>query len=450
MVLYTLKEMAKGGMNDQLAGGFHRYSVDARWFVPHFEKMLYDQGQLATSYLEAYQISHDETYAQVARDIFDYVLRDMTHPEGGFYSAEDADSVVDPAHPHEKAEGAFYVWTRAELDRFLGQPVSDWFSFRYGVEPEGNVAEDPHGEFTGKNILYQAHTIEETAKHFGITQDELKRALEEAKRKLLEVRATRVRPHLDDKVLTAWNGLMISAFAKGARVLDDERYLAAAERAAEFILTHMQREGVLLRRFREGDAAINGFLDDFAFFTQALLDLYEAALDAKYLDHAVRLTRKMIELFEDSEQGGFYSTAAGDQHLVMRMKEDYDGAEPSGNSVAALNLLRLARITTDEIFQRSADRTLAAFASRMKQSPSGVPQMLVALEYSLSAPKEAVVTAASREAARPFLRAIAEKFLPHHAVSLVHAEAPPTAHVCENYACQLPTTDVDEFAGLLQ
>ncbi len=347
MVLATLRAMAQGGMHDQLGGGFHRYSVDERWFVPHFEKMLYDQAQLAISYLEAYQITHDAFFAGVARRIFDYVLRDMTDRDGGFYSAEDADSAIDPAKPDVKGEGAFYVWTHEEIEHIAGEPAAAWFSFRYGVAPHGNVQDDPHSEFTGKNILYQAHTVEETARHFSKTPEEMGHALAAAAEKLLAARRKRARPHLDDKVLTAWNGLMISAFAKGGAVLSEPRYSAAATRAAEFTLSRMYdaKSGVLLRRYRQGDAAIPGFLDDYALFTQALLDLYETEFDIRYLQTAVKLATKQSELFEDKEHGGFFSTAAGDASLLMRMKDDYDGAEPSGNSVAALNLLRLAQMT---------------------------------------------------------------------------------------------------------
>src|SRR5271166_70890 len=251
MTLQTLASMAAGGMNDQLGGGFHRYSVDERWFVPHFEKMLYDQAQLAVSYLEAFQITHDPFYAKIARSTLDYVLRDMTHPDGGFYSAEDADSVIDPGNPREKGEGAFYVWSAEELKPF-GQ-----FAAIYGVEQNGNVHDDPHGEFGGKNILYLRESPD----------DATEAALQPVKAALLAIRAKRVRPHLDDKILTAWNGLMISAFAKGAQILNEPRYLAAAQRAAHFILTKMYdaKTCLLQRRYRDGDSAISGFLDDYAF-----------------------------------------------------------------------------------------------------------------------------------------------------------------------------------------
>ncbi|MEO8131234.1 MAG: thioredoxin domain-containing protein [Bryobacteraceae bacterium] len=449
MVLFTLRAMAKGGMNDQLAGGFHRYSVDAHWFVPHFEKMLYDQGQLAVSYLEGFQVSGDEALAQVARDIFRYVQRDMTHPQGGFYSAEDADSVIDPAHPHEKGEGAFYVWTKAEIVEVLGPAEAERFCRRYGVEENGNVHEDPHQEFPGKNILFQARPAE--GDH------------DEAIARLIARRNTRVRPHLDDKILTSWNGLMISAFAKGAQTLSDEQYLKAARGAADFILSTLYDGNILLRRFREGESAIPGFLDDYAFFAQALLDLYEACFDKRYFDLAVRLTDKMLELFRDPADGGFFSTAEGDASLVMRMKEDYDGAEPSGNSIAVLNLLRLSRLTGKDRYREEAERTLNAFGTRLKTAPTGVPQMMVAAQYSITPPKQ-IVLAGSDPA--PFLAEIHKRFLPEHTVIVSKGssagELPPevremiaidgktTAYVCENFACQLPTTSVEKLIELLQ
>jgi uncharacterized protein YyaL (SSP411 family) len=472
MVLATLRAMAKGGMNDQLGGGFHRYSVDERWFVPHFEKMLYDQAQLAISYLEAYQITHDAFFASVARRIFDYVLRDMVDKDGGFYSAEDADSVIDPAKPDVKGEGAFYVWSRTEIEHLVGEPAAAWFSYCYGVEPHGNVESDPHNEFTGKNILYQAHNVEETASHFGKSAEEVGKALTAAANQLMAARAKRVRPHLDDKVLTAWNGLMISAFAKGGAILAEPRYSAAAVRAGEFILHRMYdaKTSLLLRRYRQQDAAIAGFLDDYASFTQALLDLYETQFDPRYLQTAIRLAEKQSALFEDHQHGGFFSTAAGDASLVMRMKEDYDGAEPSGNSIAALNLLRLAQMTDRKDFRDSAGRTLGAFASRIMGMPSAVPQMLVAFTFSLAKPKQIILVGdrSSAETAE-MLHILHARFLPGSIVMLVDEPArktlagylsvietmtrvhgKTTAYVCENYTCKLPTADPAKFTELLQ
>jgi hypothetical protein len=439
MVLQTLKAMAEGGMNDQLGGGFHRYSVDEMWFLPHFEKMLYDQAQLAISYLEAYQITHDSYYAQVARATLDYVLRDMTDPGGGFYSAEDADSVIDPAHPHEKGEGAFYVWTRQEIDAILGHPDATIFSANYGVETGGNAHNDPHGEFPGKNILY------------------VKRSGDDGqwKAKLLEARAKRVRPHLDDKILTAWNGLMISAFAKAAQVLDDPRYASAARKATDFIVSRMYNAetGVLLRRYRDGDAAIPGFLDDYAFFVQALLDLYETEFQARDLELAIGLTERTIEAFSDRENGGFFATPEGDRNLVMRMKDDYDGAEPSGNSIALLNLLRIGHLTGDAKYPEAAGHALNGLAARISHQPVAAPQMLVALEYAWAKKREVVL--AHGPGIEDFLRELRGRFLPHTAVLMDRAgfstvDGKATAYVCENLTCQLPTTDLGRFRELLQ
>jgi hypothetical protein len=464
MAAETLVAMYKGGMYDQLGGGFHRYSVDARWFVPHFEKMLYDQAQLAIACLEALQISGDAMFERIARETVDYVLRDMTDAGGGFYSAEDADSVIDPAEPKHKGEGAFYVFTAGEIEQTLRKPESDWFQYRFGVQPDGNVAEDPHQEFTGRNILYQAHTVEETAQKYGVTAAEVERAMADARVRLMALRDTRVRPHLDDKVLTAWNGLMISAFAKAAQVLGDARYLAAAQRAAAFIETQMYRYGMVLRRYRDGEAAIEGFLDDYAFFVQALLDLYEADFRFERLDLAVRLTESMLARFQDHAQGAFFSSAEGDASLVLRLKDDYDGAEPSGNSVAALNLLRLARITGREDFQQAADATFRFFAGRMNNGAIAIPQMLAAYLYSTSTPKHIVISGPEPET---LLAEVRKRFLPETIVlvldtdetrarfarwngalaGMTPVDGKTAAYVCENFTCQLPLTTPGELAG---
>jgi uncharacterized protein YyaL (SSP411 family) len=469
MTLLTLREMAKGGMYDQLGGGFHRYSVDERWFVPHFEKMLYDQGQLATSYLEAFQITGDRRCADVARGIFEYVLRDMTGPEGGFYSAEDADSVIDPEDPKVKGEGAFYIWTADEIRDIVPSPAADWLMHRYGVADGGNVANDPHNEFTNRNILYQAVTVAETANYFRQIEEVVQQRISEAERALLAARSKRVRPHLDDKILTAWNGLMISAFALGGAVLDEPRYAQAARRAADFVIGRMYDagSGVLLRRYRQGEAAIPGFLDDYSLFTQALLDLYEAQLDVRDLQLAIRLTETQGEVFEDRTHGGFFNSAGSQSDLVMRMKEDYDGAEPSGNSVALLNLLRIAQMTDRHDFRDSAERLLSAFAPRLGVAPVALPYMLAACEFRAGDPRQIVLAG---ENVQPLIHALYSRFLPVKIVLGVTsddarrqlaawvpavAEMRPVddraaAYVCRNYTCQLPVTGVEEFVKLLQ
>ena len=468
MVLLTLREMARGGMHDQLGGGFHRYSVDDRWFVPHFEKMLYDQAQLATSYLEAFQLTGDAQYADTARRIFDYVLRDMTHPDGGFYSAEDADSVIDPAHPEHKGEGAFYIWSAGEIRDIAGD-AAGLIAYRYGVREEGNVDNDPHNEFTGKNILYQAHTVDETARQFGRTVEETRMALARAEGALLAGRSKRVRPHLDDKILTSWNGLMISAFALGGAALEEVRYRDAAHRAAEFVLGRMYNEDsdnpVLLRRYRAGEAAIPAFLDDYALFVQGLIDLYEAQGNFHYLRFAVALTEKMRALFEDPV-GAYFSAVAGDASLVLRAKEDYDGAEPSGNSVAAMNLLRLARITNRAEFREAAQRTFAAFGTRLAHAPVAIPQMLAACEFALGEPREIVFAGEHNSPAlNALLRELRRRFVPNKVVlyadpaltawipgieSMTAPAGGASVYVCRNYACQLPVSEPARFAELIQ
>jgi uncharacterized protein len=457
MVLLTLREMAKGGMNDQLGGGFHRYSVDERWFVPHFEKMLYDQAQIATSYIEAFQITRDGQYAAAARDVFSYVQRDLTHPDGGFYSAEDADSAVDAAAPKEKREGAFYVWSRQEIEASLGSKDAEMFCVRYGAKAGGNVDEDPHGEFPGQNILYQARSIEETAAASGLSVDDARAMLRSATGTLLEQRARRPRPHLDDKILAAWNGMMISAFAKGAQALGEDRYADAAAASAKFVRTRLWDEprGVLLRRFRDGDAAIDGFLDDYACVILAFLDLYETRFEAEDFKFAVRLAERAIELFEDRENGGFFSTGAGAENLVLRLKDDYDGAEPSGNSMMTMALLRLARMTDREDFRRAAQKALVAFSSKMVSGGAGVPQMLVALAFSLGKPMEIVLAGPPSGA---MLASIRRRFLPdavvarasEAAVSMPAVDGKSTVYVCSNFACNLPVTDGAQLDELLE
>ncbi|MCC7157809.1 MAG: thioredoxin domain-containing protein [Bryobacterales bacterium] len=468
MALLTLREMANGGMYDQLGGGFHRYSVDDRWFVPHFEKMLYDQAQLAISYVEAFQITGESRYAEVARGILDYVLRDMTHPDGGFYSAEDADSIADPAHPHEKGEGAFYIWSQQEFQQVLGERTAEWAAYRYGAEDDGNVRHDPQGEFTSKNILYLANTVEQTANRFGVNPGEMAAALEDARAKLLAARGARPRPHLDDKILTAWNGLMISALAKAGFALAEQRYIAAAGRSAHFVLDKMRGAGAdhLYRRWRDGEPAIDGFLDDYALFSQGLIDLYEATFDSDYLRTALGLMTTVLQRFEDREQGGFYSAPPQSPDLVLQLKEDYDGAEPSGNSVAALNLLRLAQYTGNGDLRETANDLFRAFASRINNQPVTIPQMLVAYMFGTDASSQVVIAGDAAE----FLPELRRRFRPHSITIVLHdassrdrfaawlpetvsmgpVDGKPAAYVCENFACQLPVTGEAGLRGALE
>jgi uncharacterized protein len=375
----------------------------------------------------------------------------MTHPGGAFFSAEDADSIIDPADPHEKGEGAFYIWTYEELEQILGAETAGLFAGHYGCLPDGNVANDPQSEFTGRNILFLSEPLPDDAA--------LRAMLLDARSKLLAARSLRPRPHLDDKILTSWNGLMISAFARAAQILAAtqpqaaQRYQDAALSAARFIVAHLYQPetGLLLRRWRDGEAAVEGFLDDYAMFVQALLDLHQTTFDASWLDLARTLTAKMLDLFEDREDGAFFSTS-GAPDLVLRMKEDYDGAEPSGNSIAVLDLLRLAHTTGDDSWLATSDKALNAFATRINDAGITIPQMTVAFLSSV-APKSQVVLAGSP--IDPFLHALRSHFRPFDVVLVSDPRFPPldgmpTAYLCENFVCQAPTTDLDEFKALLK
>ena len=479
MDLLTLRKMAAGGMHDHIGGGFHRYSVDRYWHVPHFEKMLYDQAQLAAAYLDAFQITQDRQYESVARDILDYVARDMTSKEGGFFSAEDADSPVvagigDPGHS-ETAEGAFYVWTKKDIDSALGD-AAEVFNFHYGVQSHGNAPEgsDPQDEFRGKNILIQRHTVTETAQHFRKPEDAVRDLLRQSREKLFAIRNKRLRPHLDDKIIAAWNGLMISAYARAAQVLDEPRYLEIGARAANFIRKQLwdASRKILYRSYREGRSDIEGFADDYAFVIQGLLDLYEASFDIEWLKLGVELQETQDRLFFDEKQGGYFSTSGKDKSVVLRMKDDNDSAEPAASSVAALNLLRLSQFRDDPAAAGAerARKTIDAFAATLSHFPSAMPQMLVAIDYSLRKPRQIVIAgkkdspetkAILREVHRHFLSdtillladgAEGQKYLGDkneaiRAMSMVDGK--PAAYVCENFTCKAPVTDTKALSELL-
>jgi uncharacterized protein len=497
MTLFTLRKMAAGGMHDHIGGGFHRYSVDRYWHVPHFEKMLYDQAQLAVAYLDAFQILDDphlnplpgqrEADAKapvrveveaVARDILDYVARDMTSKEGGFFSAEDADSPVvaagaDRGHAEPK-EGAFYVWTKKEIDAAIDD-AAEIFDFHYGVQPHGNAPEgsDPQDEFRGKNILVERHTITETANHFGKTEEEIGKLLAQSRAKLFSIRSKRPRPHLDDKIIVAWNGLMISAYARAAQVLDAPRYLEIATRAAKFLRTNLyeKKSKLLYRNYRGGRSNIEAFADDYAFVIQGLLDLYEASFDVDWLKFAVQLQETQDRLFFDEKNGGYFSTSGKDESVFLRMKDDNDGAEPAASSIAALNLLRLSQFRDDKEMAERARKTIDAFTITLSHFPSAMPQMLVALDNSISKPRQ-IVIAGKKDApeTKALLREVNRHSLPKTVLLLadgaegqkylgekneaIRAMSPidgkPAAYVCENFTCKAPVTDPKALSELLK
>jgi len=535
MATLTLRKMAEGGIHDHVGGGFHRYAVDDEWFVPHFEKMLYDQAQLAVSYLEARQATGDERYAWMARGALDYVLRDLAHPEGGFYSAEDADSEIPESgerkpethsagnsletlgsgpvdagrslrspvsalRSRERAEGAFYLWTKEEIGQVL-EDGAGFFCAHFEVEASGNVsgARDPHGEFRGKNILRQRRPLADTARQFGFdiatAGDRLRADLD----RLREARARRPRPHLDDKIITAWNGLMISALAKGSQVLgeaarsrslaaveegDCERQrvdcLAAAVRAAEFLRRELWDEvtGVLWRSYCEGRGSVPGFAEDYAYLIQGLLDLYEATFDIRWLQWAGQLQSRMDELFWDADRGGYFNSRAEDRSIIARLKENYDGAEPAPSSVAALNLLRLeVMIGSHENPGSSglghaerAAQCLEAFRSQWATAPHGLPQMLCALKF-MRWPARTIVIAGDPRAGdfRALAAVTHERLGPRHVLlaadqaegqawlavrqpylaEMKTIDGRAAAYVCENLTCQQPVADPEALRRML-
>jgi len=472
MALTTLQKMAEGGMYDQLGGGFHRYSTDERWHVPHFEKMLYDQAQLAISYLEAYQVTHDPSYKRVAEEILEYVTRDLTHPNGGFFSAEDAESFRS-LQSTEKAEGAFYVWTRQEIRSMLNADEAAAFECRFGIKEEGNVDVDPRQEFTGQNILTAARSVLQVAESIQKTKDGVQRLLERSRQKLFAERLARPRPLLDDKVLLSWNGLMISAFARAYQVLGKAEYAASAKTAAQFVMRELlsNEDGRVLRRYRDGEAKIEAQLSDYSFLVQGLLDLYEASFDIQWLQRAQELTDRQIVIFLDQRQGGFFETSGEDGSILVRTTETYDGAEPSGNSIAILNPLRLSQMLGDQRYEDVARKSLARFGQDIVAGEDALAQLLVALDFSLSKPKQVVIVGSrDDEAVKKMLSEVHSRFMPRKVLllvdggagqrflasrvpffgSLVKLEDRATVYVCEDHACKLPASDVAMLHALLE
>jgi uncharacterized protein YyaL (SSP411 family) len=449
MTVLTLNKMAAGGIYDQVGGGFHRYSTDDHWLVPHFEKMLYDNALLAMTYLDAYQVTRNKDYERVAKEILRYVARDMTSPEGAFYSATDADSQDELG---KREEGYFFTWKQEELDAVLGEATSRQLQDYFGVTKQGN--------FEGRNILFIAKPTTDSTK---LAQ------IEEAKELLYEKRNHRLKPHRDEKVLTAWNGLMISAYAQAGRVFANQEYVTRATKAADFILSRLQKNEKLYRSYKDGEARIVAFLDDYAFFIAALLDVYEATSDLKWFQEALRLDAIVATDFEDRENGGFFMTGSGHEKLIAREKPAYDGAEPSGNSIAVLNLLRLGEFTTQDSYRKRAVKAFGAFSQTLTRQPMALSEMLIALNFYQVRPKEIVIVApkGKRNDVEPFLDVLRTQFVPSRVFAVVeegpelmaHAKVFPwiqgkiarngmaTAYVCEKGICQFPTTDFKVFAA---
>lgn len=462
MVVKTLEAMSLGGICDHIGFGFHRYSTDSKWFVPHFEKMLYDQALLAIAYIEGYQATGNIEFERTVREIFIYVLRDMTDRTGGFYSAEDADS--------EGIEGKFYVWTRDEIRSILGENANPVMKL-FNITHEGNYREETSKERTGTNILYLKKTIPELAIELGIQEHELKERLGSARYALLNAREKRIRPGRDDKILTDWNGLMIAALAKGARVFDDPEYEHAAKKAADFILTTMRRqEGGLYHRYRDGETAIPAFLDDYAFFTWGLIELYETTFEVSYLKTALELMDILDTKFRDKEDGGFFSTSDEETDMLFPKKEIYDGAIPSGNSVAMQNLLRLGRMIGSSELNERAIEIEQAFSKTVSRSPSEYTMLMQALDFARGPSSEVVIAGSlKKDDTKGMLQALKHEFIPNSVVifrptdeespeitglagytaDLKDIEGKATAYVCRDYTCKQPTTHLEEMLDML-
>ena len=462
MVRKTLDAMGRGGIWDHVGFGFHRYSTDAKWLVPHFEKMLYDQALLAMAYLDGYQATGDDAYRETARRIFTYVQREMTSPEGGFYSAEDADS--------EGEEGKFYVWQPEEVRAVLGVEEGDRWNRIFDITPGGNFRE-PHSGATA-SIPHLKRSVAEWAEELHLDAPDLEARLEADRGRLFAAREERPRPFRDDKILTDWNGLMIASFATGARVLDDPSLAESARRAADFILANTRgMDGRLHKRFRRGDASLDATLEDYAFFGWGLLELYEATFDPKVLEECIAVTRRMTQDFGDEANGGFFLSAAGRTDLLVRSKEVYDGAIPSGNSVAALLLIRLGRITGDASLEEESERTMRAFAAELTAGPGAHGQMMLAVDDLVGPFFEVVIVGQpGAPATEALLTTLRGQFLPRKVVVLrppdpegrrivalvPYAESQgeidgrATAYVCRDYACQAPTNDPARMLAALR
>ena len=448
MVEKTLKSMRMGGIYDHIGFGFHRYSTDPNWLVPHFEKMLYDQALLTLAYLEAYQATGIEEFATTAREILAYVLRDMTSQEGAFFSAEDADS--------EGEEGKFYVWSKKEIEEILGVEDAEGFSKSYNVNEDGNFLDEATRRKTEKNILHLTSSLAETQNNH----------IKSLRDKLFEAREKRVRPHKDDKVLTDWNGLMIAAFAKAGYIFNDPKYIQIAKKAVTFIFDQMMdSEGRLLHRYREGGADILAFVDDYAFLIWGLINLYESSFETQYLEKAIMLTEEQLKLFWDSSIGAFFFTAEDTESLLTRQKETYDGAIPSGNSVSMLNLLRLAQITGNDEYEKKADHLGRVFAENIRTSPVAHTLMMVAVDYAVGPTYSLVIAGDSgKKDTISMINEIRKQFLPNKSLIFRPTEETnpeidkysnfiqffdkyeekATAFVCINKTCKAPTNDINK------
>ncbi len=461
MVEKTLSGMYNGGMYDHVGFGFHRYSTDREWLVPHFEKMLYDQALLLNAYVEAFQATGKVEYSQIAEEIITYVLRDMTSPEGGFYSAEDADS--------EREEGKFYLWTIDEVSKVLDKDSAELFIEVYNIKSAGNFHDEAAKSSSGKNIPHIENNIDIIAQRHNLSQKELQIKLSKIKAELFDAREKRIHPHKDDKILSDWNGLMIASLAKTGRVLNNNKYTKAAVKAMDFILDDLRNDsGRLIHRFRDGDASLTASVDDYAFIIWGILELYETTFDVKYLRTSLELQELQIKHFWDDKNYGFFFTPDDGEELLTRTKEIYDGAIPSGNSVAFMNLLKLSRLTSETKYEEYASKMSKAFYRQVMNSPSGSTMMLQAVDFAIGPSYEVLITADNESKKEIMLDSLNQLYVPNKVVLLKESDnqlelekiAPFTknyeimqnqvfVYVCQNFVCSLPTDDPAKLRELL-
>ena len=451
MVELTLEKMADGGIYDHLGGGFHRYSVDGRWLIPHFEKMLYDNALLSKIYFETFLATRKEKYRRVAEEVLNYVRREMTHPEGGFFSTQDADT--------EGEEGKFYVWSREEIKGILGKERGVPFCAYFGVTPQGNFE-------GGRNVLHVASTLEKVSEQHGIALPDLGKVLEEGEKKLFAEREKRTRPGRDEKILTCWNGLMVSGFVSGFKATGNEDYLKQAKRSVLFILDRMKKNGRLMRVSKGDRSHTFGYSEDYAFFIQALLDLYEATFETDFLREAESLNQRMIDEFWDNEKGGFFFTGKEDPSLIARTKSPYDNAVPSSNSISVFNLVRLGTLIGDESLKEKADRILRLFSDLISKHPSGFAQMLSGLSFFIEPEEVGVVGSKHDPVTLSLVHEIYRTYLPNSILSLRDPQEPlggdwlpslkereemgfPAVFVCRKSTCLPPAKTAEELARLL-
>jgi uncharacterized protein YyaL (SSP411 family) len=456
MVQNTLKKMANGGIYDHLGGGFHRYSVDEKWLVPHFEKMLYDQALISRAYIQAFQLTKKPEYKKVAQEIVDYVLRDMVSPQGGFFSAEDADS--------EGHEGLFYVWTPKQVDKLLSRKEQKLAKAYYGITPEGNFEDQ-------SSILNITISLREAAEKVGLDNEGAKTILDSAKEKLFQARNRRIRPHRDEKIIAGWNGLMISSLAYGGAAFNEPDYITAAQRSADFVIKELYKTGRLKRYYAKDKAHGNGVLDDYAYLMRGLIDLYQADFNPRWLGHAVELADQMVDLFSDKQAGGFYLTGSDTEELIVRTRPDYDGAIPSGNSIASAELIRLFELTGNRAYFDHAQKVMAIFGEDLKERGHSLTELLSAVDFYLGPRSEIVIAGnISSTQTQRILKEIRQRFMPRTSVLLrdpetnasaldsiselvrahIMIDEKVTVYLCEDYVCKSPMTEYGTFIEALQ